>query len=123
MARAVGESAALELAGVEGYEGSIAHDRTPEALERVRAHLREVAELARALDGEGAFALREEVVVSAGGSVFFDEVANALARARLSRPTRVVLRSGCYLTHDHAHDARLSPWATGCGPRSSCGPM
>ena len=107
--RAVGRSAVLELAGVEGYEGSIAHDRTPEALERVRAHLREVGELARTLDGEGAFALREEVVVSAGGSVFFDEVADALATLALSRPTRVVLRSGCYLTHDHAHYARLSP--------------
>ena len=109
VARAVGESAALELAGVEGYEGSIAHDRTPEALARVRAHLREVAELARALDGEGAFSGREEVVVSAGGSVFFDEVADALAGLELSKPTRVVLRSGCYLTHDHAHYARLSP--------------
>ena len=71
--------------------------------------LREVGELARTLDGEGAFALREEVVVSAGGSVFFDEVADALATLALSRPTRVVLRSGCYLTHDHAHYARLSP--------------
>jgi D-serine deaminase-like pyridoxal phosphate-dependent protein len=36
-------------------------------------------------------------------------VAAALGGLALSRPTRVVLRSGCYLTHDHAHYAELSP--------------
>ena len=111
VARAVSASPLLELAGVEGYEGAVAHERSPEALGRVRGHLGDLAALVAALDHEGLFAAREEIVVSAGGSAFFDEVADALGGLSASRPVRVVLRSGCYLTHDHAHYARLSPLA------------
>jgi D-serine deaminase-like pyridoxal phosphate-dependent protein len=54
------------------------------------------------------------MVVSAGGSVFFDDVASILTEA-LSEPipTEVVLRSGCYVTHDHGMYARLTPRARG----------
>src|ERR1700683_3472542 len=41
-----------------------------------------------------------EVLLSAGGSAFYDLVIGELSAARLSRPARVVLRSGCYLTQD-----------------------
>ena len=43
----------------------------------------------------------DEFVLSAGGSGYFDIVAESLASVKLSRPTRVILRSGCYVTHDH----------------------
>ena len=42
----------------------------------------------------------DEVLISAGGSSIFDLVA-PLLKPRLSRPVRGVLRSGCYVTHDH----------------------
>jgi D-serine dehydratase len=48
--------------------------------------------------------------VSAGGSALFDRVAERLAfRRALSRPLRVVIRAGCYLTHDDGLYARASP--------------
>jgi D-serine dehydratase len=38
--------------------------------------------------------------LSAGGSAFFDLVVKKFAASGLSLPTRIVLRSGCYLTQD-----------------------
>jgi D-serine dehydratase len=49
----------------------------------------------------------ENILLTAGGSEFFDLVASELEPAILSRPIVRVLRSGCYLTHDdlgYAHD-------------------
>ena len=51
------------------------------------------------MDGEGLFA-EGEILLTAGGSAFYDLVARRFAAARLSREIRVVTRSGCYLTHD-----------------------
>jgi len=42
-----------------------------------------------------------EVVLTAGGSCYFDLVVQTLKSINLSKPRRIVLRSGCYLTHDH----------------------
>ena len=40
------------------------------------------------------------MLLTAGGSAYFDLAAEELKRVRLSRPVQVVLRSGCYLTED-----------------------
>lgn len=118
--RAVVASPALELAGVEGYEGTIGGERSPATLERVDAFLERLASLARVLDGEGAFADRGELVVTAGGSAFFDHVVDRLgALEGLSLPVRLVLRSGCYVTHDHGMYAALSPLAAPDGLRAA----
>ena len=53
----------------------------------------------RAVEGEGMFA-PGTVLLSAGGSAFFDLVADTFAKAGLKSPTQVVTRSGCYLAHD-----------------------
>lgn len=45
----------------------------------------------------------DPLLLSAGGSEFFDIVAAGLAKADVGRPTVTVLRSGCYITHDHLH--------------------
>ena len=51
-----------------------------------------------------------EVIVSAGGSVFFDVVAAELAAGGSGEAgLRVVLRSGAYITHDHGVYAGLTP--------------
>ena len=47
-----------------------------------------------------------EVIVSAGGSAIFDLVANRL-KPHLKRPVRGLLRSGCYVTHDHGFYRRM----------------
>ncbi len=89
----------LALVGVEGFEGLARSrdDGRPEPV--VRKFLGFLAEIARALDERDLFDTNE-VLLTAGGSVFFDLVVSELTAARLPRPARVVLRSGCYLTED-----------------------
>ena len=106
VARRVQGSRSLRLVGVECFEG-VARD----AGDRVDGMLAGVRALAGDLAGAGAFDEAPEIVVSAGGSAFFDRVVHHLAGGwDLGRPVRVVLRSGCYLTHDHGHYERLSPF-------------
>jgi D-serine deaminase-like pyridoxal phosphate-dependent protein len=88
----------LVLAGVEGFEGLVRGE--PGRREAgVREFLGFLADIALALDGRGLFDAGE-VLLSAGGSAFYDLVIESLLGIRLSRPHRVVLRSGCYLTQD-----------------------
>ena len=110
VAAAVAGAPRLVLAGVEGFEGAVGGDREPATLAAVDAFLDRIAALTRALDAGGAFAGVAEIVASAGGSALFDRVAERLRFPDgLSRPVRVVLRSGCYLTHDDGLYARVSP--------------
>lgn len=105
LARALRASPAVRLVGVECYEGlSLEGDD-----DRLRAMSSElmgrVTRLAVACDREELFEA-DEVLVSAGGSALFDLVAPHM-RPALSRPVRGILRSGCYVTHDHGHYRRL----------------
>ena len=105
VAAAVRRSRSLWLAGVECFEG-VVHD--PEQVDGV---LGETRALCEALAREGTFDELDEVLVTAGGSAHFDRVVHHLAGGwELGRPARVVLRSGCYLTHDHGDYERLSPF-------------
>ncbi len=49
----------------------------------------------------------DEVLLTAGGSAYFDLVAARLSAIDLGRSARVLLRSGCYAFHDMGHYARL----------------
>ena len=88
----------LALAGVEGYEGLIPRGEE-NAVARVDEYLAFVKEVL-ALCSVDNFAGRDEVIVSAGGTHYFDRVAVALNEIDFSLPLRRVLRSGCYLTND-----------------------
>ncbi|MBC3190056.1 alanine racemase [Pseudonocardia sp. C8] len=105
VAAAVVASPVLRLGGVGGYEGALAHDPEPGSLARVRAYLDDLAELHRRVRPGYE---TEEVVVTAGGSAYFDQVAAALAGLADDR-TRVVLRSGAYLVHDDGFYRGISP--------------
>mgnify|MGYP001264836566 CR=1 FL=1 len=126
LARRVARSPHLSLVGVEGYEGVFPQRRDGEAPGRARAWLDGLAELARRADEEGLFADAAEVIVTAGGSSYPDLAADALsAMPELSRPTRRVLRAGCYLTHDDLLMERASPLRSGAAeeplrPALSC---
>ena len=110
VAAAVEAAPRLVLAGVEGFEGTLGNDREPATLAAVDALLDRIAALVPELDGRGAFAGVPEILASAGGSALFDRVAERLRFASpLSRPVRVVVRAGCYLTHDDGLYARVSP--------------
>jgi D-serine deaminase-like pyridoxal phosphate-dependent protein len=101
VARAVRRAAPLlRLAGVEGYEGLLQTSPAEGRDEAAAAVVRFVADLARELDREGLLDDADPVLLSAGGSSFYDLAARILAGPALRRPTRIIVRSGCYLTHD-----------------------
>ncbi|MEU9584327.1 amino acid deaminase [Streptomyces werraensis] len=107
VADAVAAARALRLVGVAGYEGEV-----PRAdPERVRAWLRRLVALAVDFDKAGRFAGLDEIVVSAGGSAWFDAVADVFAEVpELSAPVLKLLRSGAYVSHDDGHYERLTPF-------------
>ncbi|MEZ0114049.1 D-serine deaminase-like pyridoxal phosphate-dependent protein [Catenulispora sp. EB89] len=113
-ALAVAEAAAaaphLAVAGVAGYEGTIGHDRTPETVARVDAFLTALRDLATTLAARSLFDPACEPIATAGGSSFFERVA-AILGPLPADGIRVVLRSGCYLTHDNGQYATLTPSA------------
>lgn len=120
VAAAVAGSRNLVLAGVESFEGIIEQGAPAATLEAVDRFLSGMRAVAVELDAAGFFSHTEEVMVSAGGSSFLDRVVSGLTEPwQLSRPVRLVLRSGCYLTHDALHYAHTSPFGSrlsGTGP-------
>lgn len=106
VARAAAASPRLRLVGVAGYEAALGHDVGPEALARVRSHLADVRGAVLRL---GALFETDRVLATAGGSTYFDEVAEALTGWPAGSSVRTVLRSGCYLTHDDGLYRRTSP--------------
>ncbi|MFJ6931917.1 amino acid deaminase [Streptomyces nigra] len=107
VADAVAATGTLRLVGVAGYEGEV-----PRAdPERVRAWLRRLVALAAGFDKAGRFAGLDEIVISAGGSAWFDAVADVFAEIpELSVPVLKLLRSGAYVSHDDGHYRRLTPF-------------
>lgn len=106
VARAADASERLALRGVEGFEGLLGGESGPENVRRsVVSFLDGLVEIAEAMAGAGLFA-DGEVIVTAGGSAFFDLVLERLAGIDVGGRARVVIRSGCYLTHDAGMYAR-----------------
>ncbi|WP_338672505.1 alanine racemase [Streptomyces sp. SCSIO 30461] len=107
VAEAVAASRTLRLVGVAGYEGEVP-DASPE---RVSDWLDRLVSLAALLDKGGHFGDAEQIIVSAGGSAWFDTVADVLRQLpELSRPVLKLLRSGAYVSHDSGHYRRLTPF-------------
>ena len=89
----------LTLVGVEGFEGIIAGADAEDTERKIAGFLDFLVALAKAALAEKLFA-DGPLLLSAGGSAFYDMVAERFTAARLGRPVEVVIRSGCYLTHD-----------------------
>ncbi|MET7442073.1 amino acid deaminase, partial [Streptomyces sp. NPDC005568] len=119
VADAVAATATLRLVGVAGYEGEVP-DATPD---RVHAWLRRLTSLAADFDRAGRFkdlaadrgttgdGDSDGIIVSAGGSAWFDAVADVFAQLpELSLPVLKLLRSGAYVSHDDGHYSRLTPF-------------
>jgi D-serine deaminase-like pyridoxal phosphate-dependent protein len=108
---AVAEASTLRLAGVAGYEGAIAHGADEAGLEHVRSYLRDLAAAHNGLQYEADVV----PVVTAGGSAYFELVAQVLAPLA-KEGARVVLRSGAYIAHDDGYYREMSP--LGSAPRT-----
>nr|BFD95998.1 alanine racemase [Kitasatospora sp. Xyl93] len=110
LARAVRAAPGLLLAGVAGYEGVRPNRRDAATLAAVDEHCDRTVTVFRRLT---PLFETPRPVFSMGGSAFPDRVVHALAHAARHRgdlPTAVpVLRSGCYVTHDHGSYAQVSP--------------
>ncbi|VTU28123.1 D-threonine aldolase [Variovorax sp. SRS16] len=105
LATAVHASAAVRLAGIECYEGQGATGESKPDTDYTNTLMDRVEAVARHCETHGLFE-GSEVLVSAGGSALYDLVAVRL-RPALGLPVRGLLRSGCYVTHDHGTYQRL----------------
>lgn len=102
VARAVKQSEpALALRGVEGFEGVITGETPQEAAAKIRTYLEFLVNIARQCEQERLFA-QGTLILTAGGSAYYDLVASGFSRAAIGRDVDVIVRSGCYLTHDSA---------------------
>lgn len=87
----------VSLAGVEVYEGVLPDEAA------IRTLLRRAVATVERLAVDGRFGSRDRAILTGAGSSWFDVVAEEFANARTTaQGTRVevVLRPGCYLTHD-----------------------
>jgi D-serine dehydratase len=94
VARSVAHTPGLVLAGFECFEGLLPDPASADGL------IDEVAAIAAIANDEGLLSPGAPMVLSAGGSAFFDRVGERLGAVSFDRPLLRVLRSGCYLTHD-----------------------
>jgi D-serine dehydratase len=100
VARAVSRHpTAVTLRGVEAFEGLIRAASPADTVADIESFLERVTTLASTCEAQDLFS-NGPIILSAGGSAYFDIVVKALSRARLSRPVLTLLRSGCYLSHD-----------------------
>lgn len=103
VAQRVAEVEGIELAGVSAYEGGLAD------VAAARGFLAEVLSVAEMLVGAGLLA--GHVILSAGGSAYFDAVADVLGVATVAGvPSTTILRSGSYVTHDHGTYVEKTPF-------------
>ncbi|MEK7346330.1 MAG: alanine racemase [Pseudomonadota bacterium] len=105
LAQAMATSGVVRLGGVECYEGGLGRCDSAHDSEAVSALVRSVQALVQQLDAQKLWG-GDEVLLSAGGSAVFDLVIPMLKLQVQSRPVQGVLRSGCYVTHDHWNYAR-----------------
>jgi D-serine deaminase-like pyridoxal phosphate-dependent protein len=100
------------LVGVAGFEGLLGRDAQPETLATVRDYLRRVRRAAEHVADIGALGGADPVLLSAGGSMYFDLVTEELSGAMPDgRAVQVILRCGGYLTHETGPYSLVSPFA------------
>ena len=117
VARAIERTTHIELCGVELYEAMAAKGPTAEQkITAVDAAMESLRQSMSILVEKGLINTSSEVIVSAGGSLYFDRVVEAMRRPLAGvKGVKVVLRGGCFLTHEAGENDCLSP----LGGRSS----
>lgn len=100
----------LALVGVAGFEGPIGHGHDDVTISRVEDFARSLVTTLGRLDrAELLDRSTNEFLLTCGGSGHVEIVTSVLAEPVVcSRPVRVVLRSGAYVTHDNGLYAQSS---------------
>ena len=110
VAREIGQTGTAVVGGIGAYEGPAGEDRSPESLASVNAYLESVTGIFRDFHRNGVFDTTEPPVLTIGGSEIFEIVSEHIRHELASIDSyRLVLRSGCYLVHDHGHYAAMGP--------------
>lgn len=93
LAQSVSELPGLQLRGLELYEG-VLHGDNPQP--KIETLLGDAAALACRLERY----VKGEFILTGAGSVWYDVVCNIWLDAQKPANCRVVIRPGCYITHD-----------------------
>jgi len=96
LAKHIAELPALALAGIEFYEGVI---KTSDTEHSVRQFVQQAAALCKALVRLQLLKHRN-LLISGAGSAWYDIVAAELNKATLPASMQIILRPGCYISHD-----------------------
>lgn len=115
VAEAAHRAPRLALTGISGFEGILGATGDRSAAEVVGEFLDRIVDLAHHVAAAGWFQPTPEVIVTAGGSAYFDYVVDRFDALSIDLPLRKVIRSGCYITHDDGGYHRSSPM--GATPR------
>jgi D-serine dehydratase len=83
----------IAVHGIELYEG-VLEDETS-----IRAFLQRAIDASSLLARENLFD-RNPMILTGAGSAWYDVVAEVFSRADIGYPVEVILRPGCYITHD-----------------------
>lgn len=109
VAQSVRASRHLVLAGIEFYEGVITQGVSQTQMGEIDALGHQVQLVIERLAGAELFDV-SPITVSAGGSAYFDRVIRLFkAWDQNSVSMQLLLRSGCYLTHDEGRYRDVSP--------------
>jgi D-serine dehydratase len=103
VARAIAATSCLRLRGIETFEGII--QAGPDVAGDVDRLLGATMELATECERASLFS-EGSILLTAGGSAWFDRCAKLLSSNALLTRTEVILRSGCYIAHDHGMCAK-----------------
>lgn len=90
----IGRWPSLALAGIEVYEGVLQEEGA------IRAFLRRATDALRGLATAGHLRKNGPAIISGAGSAWFDVVAEEFSQLDIGAPLEVILRPGCYLSHD-----------------------
>ncbi|MEJ6627327.1 MAG: alanine racemase [Actinomycetes bacterium] len=96
----------IYVRGVSGFEGAVpGGGRYGEDVEKIRVFLRQIVAAAKITK---PYVRDDKIIISAGGSSYFDYVAEEFAK--YDGEATLMLRSGGYVSHDHIHYEDLYPF-------------
>ncbi len=96
---AIEASPRIQLRGIETYEGIIQGSNDSEIEALIKSLYKRLSQVAAIVESRGLFR-NEPVILSGGGSAYYDMAARGVAEVELHSERLHVIRSGCYLTHD-----------------------
>ncbi|MER6671422.1 amino acid deaminase [Amycolatopsis japonica] len=109
VAEAAHASPALRLRGSGGYEGALSHHTDEKSLQLISSYVDGLRELVFAFHAEGLLDDAGQIIVTGGGSAYFDRVADELTKDWGGLDVLPILRSGAYVTHDDGFYRVISP--------------